>query len=51
MNDSLDAIVIRVKVPQDVVTESEERTREITADEAEAMAGVNLLAFACQSST
>ena len=50
-NNSLDAIILQVKVPQSLPEESEERVREITAEEEENMKPLVLNAHACQSVT
>ena len=52
MHNSLDAIVVRVKVPQDVPEQNEERIREINSvEEEENMCSVVLNAYAVQSQT
>ena len=52
IHNSLDAIVVRVKVPQDVEVQNEERIREITTvEEEESMCSVVLNAYAVQSQT
>ena len=49
-NNTLDAIIINVKVPPSLEAEGEEpKTREITNDEAESLQSVILGAFSCQS--
>ena len=49
-NNTLDAIIINVKVPPSLEAEGEEpKTREITNDEAESLQSVILSAFSCQS--
>ena len=52
-NNSLDSIVVRVKVPKDQVDddETEERTREITNEQEENMKSIVLNVYACQGST
>ena len=50
-NSSLDAIAIKVRVPPNENLETEEQTREVTAEEAENMQGIVLKAFAVQHST
>ena len=52
-NNSLDSIVVRVKVPKDQVgdDETEEQTREITQEQEESMKSIILNVYACQGST
>ena len=50
-SDSLDAIVVQVKVPQGSSDSDSAVTREITAEEAENMQAVVLKAFAVQGTT
>ena len=52
-SDSLDAIVVRIKVPQGGADEpaSNSRTREVTEEEAESMQSVVLQAYAVQGTT